>query len=186
MRVLFLGPASPTLTFLRERENVVATEEPLDVETAGRFDLFVSHGYRHIIREPVLSLIERRAVNLHISLLPWNRGADPNLWSWLEQTPKGVTIHYIDAGVDTGPIVAQREVALDGGGTLASTYAELQAAMTGLFVERWPEICAGDPGRAQRGKGSYHAVADKARVEHLLTDGWSTPVRALAPSVRAS
>ncbi|MCL0081308.1 hypothetical protein M1N64_03665 [Peptococcaceae bacterium] len=43
-----------------------------------------------------------RAINLHISFLPWNRGADPNFWSFIENAPVGVSIHYLDEGIDTG------------------------------------------------------------------------------------
>lgn len=46
-------------------------------------------------------------MNLHISYLPWNKGADPNFWSCIDGTPAGVTLHHIDAGVDTGDIIAQ-------------------------------------------------------------------------------
>ena len=47
---------------------------------------------------------------MHISFLPYNKGADPNLWSYLENSPKGVTIHKIDKGINTGDILLQKEV----------------------------------------------------------------------------
>ena len=50
---------------------------------------------------------------MHISLLPWNRGYHPNIWSFLEDTPKGVTIHYINEGIDTGDIIVQKEIVID-------------------------------------------------------------------------
>jgi methionyl-tRNA formyltransferase len=187
MRVLFLGPdESPTLGYLREfGEEVVAATDPIDVDTVrrGQPDFLVSHGYRHIIKPPVLDLVPDRAINLHISYLPWNRGADPNLWSWIEDTPKGVTIHYIDAGVDTGDIIAQREVSFTGEETLASTYTQLQAEIHALFREAWPEIRQGRcDRRAQTGEGSAHRVADRKRVERLLAHGWDTPVASLSPT----
>ena len=160
------------------------TADPLDPEAVrhGRPEFLVSHGYRHIIKPDVLALVPDRAINLHIAYLPWNRGADPNLWSWIEDTPKGVTIHYIDENVDTGDIIAQREVEFEHGETLASSYARLQAEMLRLFVEQWPLIRTGECERGpQQGAGSMHRLADRARVEHLLVAGWDTPVTALAP-----
>ena len=68
----------------------------------------------------------------------------------LEATPAGVTIHYIDAGVDTGDVIAQREVALADDDTLATAYAKLQDAMAALFREQWPAIRAGT--RRARGR----------------------------------
>ena len=38
---------------------------------------------------------------MHISYLPFNRGAHPNYWSFKDNSPKGVTIHFIDNGIDT-------------------------------------------------------------------------------------
>jgi methionyl-tRNA formyltransferase len=49
-------------------------------------------------------------LNLHISLLPLNRGAHPAAWAIREGTKHGVTIHKIDSGLDTGEIVYQEEI----------------------------------------------------------------------------
>jgi methionyl-tRNA formyltransferase len=187
MRVLFLGPErSPTLAHLIEiGEHVDFTAGPLDPDTVRRAQpaFLVSHRYRHIIGPQVLELVPDRAINLHIAYLPWNRGADPNLWSWIDDTPKGVTIHYIDEHVDTGDIIAQREVEFEHDETLASSYARLEAEMLRLFVEQWPLIRRGAcERRPQQGAGSMHRLADRQRVEHLLVAGWDTPVAAFGPS----
>jgi methionyl-tRNA formyltransferase len=138
----------------------------------------VSHGYRRIVSRDVLSCFPNRAINLHISLLPWNRGADPNLWSWAEATPKGVSIHLMDEGIDTGPIIAKRPVEMyaDDGWTLATSYTELQRNILDLFRETWPSIYADAfTATAQVGAGSAHRIADKNRLAHLLARGWDTP-----------
>ena len=49
-------------------------------------------------------------INLHISYLPYNRGAHPNFWSFVENTPSGVSIHQVDSGIDTGKIVIQKQI----------------------------------------------------------------------------
>src|SRR3990167_11096462 len=114
MKVLFLGnPNSPLVDYLiGVGEKVIVTWDKIDPQTIStqKPDFLVSYGYRHILRENVLGMLPDRAVNLHIAFLPWNRGADPNFWSFAEHTPKGVTIHYLDKGVDTGDIIAQRSV----------------------------------------------------------------------------
>jgi methionyl-tRNA formyltransferase len=147
----------------------------------------VSHGYRHIVGPDVLATRPDRFVNLHIALLPWNRGADPNLWSWIDDTPKGVTIHLMDAGVDTGDVLAQEQVRLGDDHTLATSYAALQDAMLALFVRTWPDLRAGRIApRPQSGPATVHRVADRAAVAHLLTAGWDTPVTALRGQSRAT
>jgi methionyl-tRNA formyltransferase len=184
--VLFLGREdSPILAHLREVESAVVAlgpEESLTVERIDELDpsLAVVHGYRLILRRPVLDRLPDRIVNLHISYLPYNRGADPNLWSLLEDTPAGVSIHYVDEGVDTGDLIAQRRLELGDDETLATSYAALQAAMLELFRQHWPAIRDGRcERRPQAGPGTSHRTADRAAVEDLLTAGWDTPVGAL-------
>jgi methionyl-tRNA formyltransferase len=184
MSVLFLGPPdSLVLDFLKSTEaDVAQTLDPLDEVFFDRTpaDFLVAHGYRHIIRQNVLDRFPRRAVNLHIAYLPWNRGADPNLWSFIEKTPKGVSIHYLDAGVDTGDIIAQKLVEFEAGETLRTSYARLQAEIAQLFAEHWSRIRAGTCHAVkQTGAGSFHRVADRARVAHLLAQGWDTPIEHL-------
>jgi methionyl-tRNA formyltransferase len=185
MKVLFLGPSdAETLAYLRSvEENVEVTMERLTDELidSTQQDFLVSHGYRYIIPRGILDRFPRRAINLHISLLPWNRGADPNLWSFIENTPKGVSIHYLDEGVDTGDIIDQREIHFHGDDTLRTSYERLQHEITALFREVWPAIRIGAcEGRRQEGMGSYHRSRDKERVAHRLTRGWDTPVKALS------
>jgi methionyl-tRNA formyltransferase len=189
--VLFLGREdSPILAHLREVEpSVVAMgpEEPLTPALIDEHDpeLAVVHGYRLILRRPVLDRLPDRIFNLHISYLPFNRGSDPNLWSLLEDTPPGVTIHYVDEGVDTGDIIAQRRVELGDDETLATSYAALQAALQALFREHWPAIREGRcERRPQSGPGTSHRSADRAAVEHLLVAGWDTPVGRLRGAAR--
>jgi methionyl-tRNA formyltransferase len=75
------------------------------------------------------------AVNLHPSLLPAFRGPAPLFWQLRAAAPIGISLHRVDAGLDTGPLLAQRAVALaDGTRTdaaeerLAAAGAELLAA----------------------------------------------------------
>jgi methionyl-tRNA formyltransferase len=179
--VVFLGRAdSPVLAHLRGVEDEVVAVGPSEPFVGDDPRLVVSHGYRIILRRDVLERLPDRVINLHISLLPYNRGADPTLWSVLEDTPAGVTIHYIDEGVDTGDVIAQRAVALADDDTLATAYDALQAELAALFREQWPAIAAGtNDRRRQPAGGTVHRVADRARVAHLLTDGWQTRVGAL-------
>jgi methionyl-tRNA formyltransferase len=180
VKVLFLGPTDSSLiAYLEQQDVVLSTSEPLTPAWLDELnpDWTVSYGYRHILRGEVLRRLEGRAVNLHIALLPWNRGADPNLWSFIENTPKGVSIHFIDAGVDTGDLIAQRAVVPVDGDTLATSYQRLQDEICALFREVWPVIRSGDaPRQPQPSGGSYHSMADQQRVAHLLTAGWDTPV----------
>lgn len=180
--MLYLGPPRPWLEeFLSEPgDTVVRIGSPLEPEDLEGADAVVSYGYRHLIGPEVIARFGARLVNLHISFLPFNRGADPNLWSFLEDTPKGVSIHVVDEGLDTGPLVARREVSMAPDDTLATSYERLSAAIEALFRAVWPSVRDGlvrpvpqPPG------GSLHRSADKRPYGALLTRGWDTPVSTL-------
>ena len=142
-------------------------------------DWIISHGYRFKLGREILDYCPGRTLNLHISYLPYNRGADPNFWSWLHGTPKGVTIHQMDEGIDTGPILTQRAVKFTRDDhTLRSSYEMLQQEICKLFRERWPEIRGGSCTPTPQGAGgSTHKTIDRAPYEEFLSQGgWDTPV----------
>ena len=186
MNVLVVGMIpSPLTPILREHGCDVSERDcPIDVGYLCNLsvDFLISYGYRHIVQKPVINYLNGKAINLHISFLPWNRGADPNLWSFLEDTPKGVTIHYIDEGLDSGGIIYQKEIFfILESETLATTYKKLNEEIVTLFRQQWPFIMTGDVlRRKQPPGGSFHLKADKKKFEYLLLEnGWYTPVKKL-------
>ena len=66
--------------------------------------------FGHILPIELLTGITCKIVNLHPSLLPNGRGADPIPWSLIKDERQGATIHIIDSGLDTGGILAQKEI----------------------------------------------------------------------------
>lgn len=74
-------------------------------------DWVVLAGYMRIVGESLLKAYENRIINIHPSLLPSFPGKDA-VGQALEAGVKvsGVTIHYVDEGIDTGPIIAQEPV----------------------------------------------------------------------------
>jgi methionyl-tRNA formyltransferase len=181
MNVLVLSPYPERIggTLRQTGDRVIATDEPIDVGLLRdlRIRWAVSYGYRHILGREIVEALDGRIVNLHISALPWNRGSDPNFWSFFDDTPKGVTIHRIDTGIDTGDILARRRVRFGADDTLASTYHRLRAEIEALFAAVWGDIRAGTvrPSK-QIGSGSHHRRRDKEIFMRLLPGGWTTPV----------
>ncbi len=183
--ILFLGDSNNAVAQFLEQSgyHMQYLTEPLSRENlpAGT-EWVISYGYRHIIRKWTLDLFPQRVINLHISLLPWNRGADPNLWSFLENTPKGVSIHLVDEGLDTGPVLVQKEVEFAAEeNTLALTYQRLKTEIEDLFVSSWDAIRSGDlRPEPQTGGGSNHRMAQKEPFLHLLEKGWDTPISSIS------
>ena len=184
MNILFLGPETTLIEFLSNDGNSIARfEEKLNKEVIAEYeyDFLISFGYRYIISKEILDYFKEKAINLHISYLPWNKGADPNLWSILENTPKGVTIHQMDCGIDTGKILFQKEIYIDENGTLTSSYEKLQTRLVELFKSNWEKIkCNKAIPKKQTGTGSYHKSSDKNSYQKFLTNGYNTKIKDLA------
>ena len=70
-----------------------------------------------ILRETLLSAFAGRIINIHLGLSPYYRGAGTNFWPLVNREPEyvGATIHYLDAGIDTGPILAHARPPIESG-----------------------------------------------------------------------
>lgn len=145
-------------------------------------DIIVSYNHPFILPEDVFTAPRLGAINLHVSYLPWNRGADPNFWSHAEHTPKGVSVHHIDAGLDTGDLIARESVEFPETATLRTSYETLQGRLQALFRGSWPMIREGGASRAsQEQGGSFHVRRDRAAFAGVLAArGWDTPIREVA------
>jgi methionyl-tRNA formyltransferase len=135
-------------------------------------DIGVSVSFGYLLRRPVLDLFPRGCVNLHPAFLPYNRGANPNIWSIVDRTPAGVTIHYIDEGVDTGDIIAQTQIPVEVVDTGETLYHKLEQASTDLFRRTWPSLRVGDVQRRPQapGQGSVHRLRDVERIDEIDLD----------------
>jgi len=186
MNILFLGDSnSPLFSYLESiGENVVVTSEKINEDFLALChpEFIISYGYRHIISEDILVRYPDNAINLHVSFLPWNRGADPNFWSFVEDTPKGVTIHYLDKGIDTGDIIAQKIVEFSDSDTLHTSYLKLHHEIQMLFKENWKIIRSKQCHQVKQPllvPESFHKSRDKEKLIFLLTRGWDTPITIL-------
>ena len=146
-RCLFLGYDSKKTTlinFLRSKKIKVNQykNKKLSYKIAKRYDYIISFGYRKIISKKIISKIKRPIINLHISYLPYNRGAYSNFWSFINNTPKGVTIHEIDNGIDTGKIIFRKKISfkLNNKITFQSTYKVLILEIEKLFKKKYKMI----------------------------------------------
>lgn len=125
-------------------------------------DIALSLFFGYILSPEVISLFPEGVVNLHPSYLPYNRGAHPNIWSIVEGTPAGVTLHYIDNGVDTGNIIAQKQIPVQPVDTGKSLYHRLEIAAIELFQAQWSAILSGTHSR--------HAQIDHLATVHRMRD----------------
>ncbi len=137
-----------------------------------RPDIGVSVLFGYRVPAGVLRLPPAGSVNLHPAYLPYNRGAYPNVWSIVDGTPAGVSLHYMDETIDTGPIVAQRALPVEPTDTGATLYARLQEAAFTLFCAAWPLLRDGKvvttPQAAD--EGTVHRVRDVEALDRIDLD----------------
>ncbi|MFB6158140.1 MAG: formyltransferase family protein [Candidatus Nanohalobium sp.] len=173
LQAVFLGtnPAGEKVyKWLNQRSDVevvalLTEREQLSLITELRPDLVISSGFRHKVPEKVLETPDKGVVNLHPSFLPYNRGAHPYIWPLVEDTPAGVSIHYMDSGLDEGPVIDRREVEVRPEDTARSLYDRLQEEQFRQFRENWEEIKNGAEAREQDLKrGETHLPEDLDEV----------------------
>ena len=109
-------------------EELVLSLQQADVE------LVVLAGFMRVLKAPMLEAFPQRIINIHPSLLP----QFPGLAAWkqaLEAGEKvtGCTVHYVDAGIDSGKILGQREVPILPNDTPETLHARIQIAERQLY-----------------------------------------------------
>ena len=114
--IYFLGYSknkTRLINYLKKKKNIKLVQlhnRDLSLKNAFAADLIISFGYKKIIKKNILQMVKRPIINLHISFLPYNRGSHPNYWSFVENTPKGITIHEVDEEIDRGKIIIRKKV----------------------------------------------------------------------------
>ena len=130
-RAEYVWPGPFRTKFAPEAEQRVVT-----ILQEAEVELVVLAGFMRMLKAPLLDAFPQRIINTHPSLLP----AFPGLEAWAQALAAGAsvtgcTIHYVDAGMDTGEIIAQREVPVLPGDTPESLLARIQAAEHQLYAE---------------------------------------------------
>jgi methionyl-tRNA formyltransferase len=164
----------------------VNAPESLELLATYEADLLVSMSFDQIFRAGILNLCPRGAINCHAGALPFYRGRNILNWALINDAQEfGVTVHYMDEGIDTGDIVLQRTSPI----TDADDYATLLQRAVGLCAETLHEaVGLLAAGREQRiDQTMIHPVGfyTGRRVEGDEWIDWSWPSRRIFNFVRA-
>ena len=148
-------------------------------------DVLVVAAYGLILPQAVLDLPKFGCLNLHASLLPRWRGAAPiaRAVETGDETT-GITIMRMDAGLDTGPIVAQRAIAIDPRETAGSLHDKLATLGATMIVEALDALAHGDELAATPQPATGATYAQKITTADTLLD-WSRDAIALDRRIRA-
>ncbi|MCI2048379.1 MAG: methionyl-tRNA formyltransferase [Lachnospiraceae bacterium] len=158
--------ASPVKTYAQkwgipvfQPERVKRPEAVEKLREAGA-DLIVVAAFGQLLSQEILDLPRLGCINVHASLLPKYRGAAPIQWAVIDGVKEtGVTIMQMDAGLDTGDILAQERVPLESGETGGSLYEKLSSVGGKLLVQVLPEIEAGTVHRVRQDEAAATKVS---------------------------
>ena len=140
-------------------------------------DILISFGYLPIIKKDVLKLMKNKAINLHLSYLPWNKGYDPIFWTIFDNTLCGVAIHYMDEKIDIGVIIARNIVELPNDSTLYSAYKIFRYELERLLYKSFYSIINQTSPRIKQGsEGNFNFAKDLQKYEFLLSESTGTPI----------
>lgn len=132
-------------------------------------DIGISAFFGYILKPEVYNIPPKGIINLHPAFLPYNRGWHPNIYPILDGSPAGVSIHYIDGGIDTGPVLCRKQLSVLPTDTGGSLHKLLTFALVDLFREAWPKIRDGDLEAVPQdiNKGSFHLRRDMREIERI-------------------
>lgn len=130
----------------------------------------VSILFGHIFPKAVINKFNQNLINLHPSLLPIGRGADPIFWSIVDELPQGATIHRVDESIDTGEILAQEEIKIDSWLNSGQIYDLAMGKLYQLFIEFYPHWDILTPSRPQVGQGTYHGIQELLDIKTKILE----------------
>jgi len=128
-------------------------------------DIIVVAAFGQIIPQSILDLPPYGCINVHASLLPKYRGSAPIQWAIINgETKTGVTIMYMDAGIDTGDMIMKEEVAIDPKETGGSLHDKLAVCGGNLLLKALKAIENGTAKREKQNEAesTYVKILDKS------------------------
>ena len=168
-----------------DRVLVITQRFDLNYLKDNQINFIVCDRAQFLIKKEIIDYLPKKIINLHPSFLPWGRGYYPNYWSIKKSFPHGVTIHFIDEGIDSGDIIVQTRCGYKEEDTLKDTYERLRKLMIGLFKSCWEEIKQNKMESLPQDlkSGNIFFKKDFEKNKSDLENGWETQVKNLKKNI---
>ncbi len=129
-----------------------------------------------VLRSEILSIPTKATVNVHPALLPWARGLSAIERSLERHVPVGVTLHYVDSGIDTGGIIRRELIHVAESDTVGSLRRKAYERCAQLMAEFAAAVGRGEPPKATLHHGRYPycnriSAAESAHLDRAVTNG---------------
>lgn len=151
---------------------VFTTSDELINKLPADLDFGLLAWWPKLIPKTLIECAKYGFINTHPSFLPFNKGKNYNFWALVEQNPFGVSLHQVDEGIDTGPILAQREIYYDWTDTGETLFNKAQSKIIELFTETYPKIRSGKVvfKKQNESEGSFHFASEMDAVSKIDLD----------------
>lgn len=163
--------------FTTKTVNGIKSDRVFAMISAFHPSLILSIYSKEIIPERILSIPTFGAVNLHPALLPAFRGVSPIFWAMAENVRNvGVTLHYLDTGIDTGAIISQKAMLIQPHESEHAAYLRLTHLGADMLISFMHQVLAGKKIKGapmKKAKGSYYSLPTRDAVERLYRNGYS-------------
>jgi len=129
--------------FNKKKIKILITEDKYNIDflRKNEINFIINSGYGPIIKEEIINIYHNKIINMHNSYLPNGRGIYPNLWSIFCNYQSGITLCYLDKGIDTGDIILQKKVNFeDDNITLKESWTRLQVELSKTLIDNWSNI----------------------------------------------
>lgn len=186
-----ISPPKDTTSWIARRAGLPVWDQsikgPSFADFISRFkpDLFVVASFSRILKPETLALAPHGVINLHPSLLPKYRGADPIFWALVNNEKEtGMTVHWMDEGVDTGALLGQKVVSIHEDEDSISLARRLTQAGVELLAEVLDQINEGRAVSASQNEAAasyFPPASEKYRTIH-----WEDGAESISRLVRAS
>ena len=155
-------------------DSVNAPDFVAHVRNVLRPELIVSVAASQIFKEPLLKIPTLGCINIHGALLPRYRGMLPSFWTLFNgEREGGVTVHYMNPGIDDGSIIAQRRFPIHDRDTVETLIGRSKALGAEVLTEVLERIKRGDVATAPNNaaEGTYYSFPTRTDVRSLKARG---------------
>lgn len=107
-------------------------------------DIALLMWFGYVLKREFIELFPLGCINLHNSYLPYNRGKYPHVWALYNNSKYGVSIHYVNDKIDSGDILARKEIKIKPTDIASSLYERSLEEIVKLFIAVWPRFKKGE------------------------------------------
>ncbi len=149
-----------------------------------RVDLAISVAYDQIFRSRMINAPRLAFINCHASMLPYYRGCNPINWALINgEASTGISVHHIDSGIDTGPIIIQKEIGIAWTDTYRSVLNRIVESVPDVVIGAIDHLVQGtDPRIPQPCRNAFYC--GRCRESETPVD-WSRASKSLYDLIRA-